>query len=156
VFLAIGEREAAGREYARALVLNPAHVHSRAHVHCLRGLDGMEAGDGAAAEQEFSQAIEADPGLADAWANRATVRFRRGEPEAALRDLDRAVALRDDGEVLYNRGRVLELLQRWAEAADDYRRALALGASGPEAIQGRLRRCIAEQEVHGQPATPAV
>lgn len=156
VFLATGDRAAALREYARVLELNPEHVHSRAHAHCLRGLDAMEAGNAAAAEQEFSQAIEVDPGLADAWANRATIRFRRGEPEAALRDLDRAVALRDDGEAFYNRGRVLESLQRWQEAADDYRRALEFGASGPDAIQRRLKRCITEQKAHGQPATPAV
>jgi Tfp pilus assembly protein PilF len=116
----------------------------------------MEARDSATAEQEFSLAIAADPELADAWANRATIRFRDGEPEAALQDLGRALDLREDGDVFYNRGRIFESLQRWAEAGADYRRALALGASGPDAIQRRLDRCIAEQMAHGQPAWPAV
>ncbi len=156
VLLALGEREAALRDYERVLVLNPEHVPSRAHAHCLRGLIALEARDSAAAEQEFSRAIAVDPDLSDAWANRATIRFRRGESEAALRDLDRAVALRKDGEVFYNRGRIFESLQLWAEAAADYRQALALDASGSDAIQRRLDCCIAEQNAHGQPAKPAV
>jgi tetratricopeptide (TPR) repeat protein len=156
VLLALGDRDAALRDYARVLVLNPGHVHSRAHAHCLRGLVALETKDFISAEQSFSLSIEADPDLADAWANRATARFRRGEPEAALRDLDRALVLREDGEVFYNRGRIFESLRRWSEAAADYRRALTLGASGPDAIQRRLDRCIAEQNAHGQAATPAV
>jgi tetratricopeptide (TPR) repeat protein len=156
VLLALGDRDAALRDYARVLVLNPGHVHSRAHAHCLRGLAALEVKDFVSAEQSFSLAIEADPDLADAWANRATIHFRRGEPEAALRDVDRALVLREDGEVFYNRGRIFESLQRWTEAAADYRQAMTLGASGAEAIQRRLDRCIAEQNAHGQPATPAV
>jgi tetratricopeptide (TPR) repeat protein len=156
VMLALGDRDAALRDYARVLVLNPGHVHSRAHAHCLRGLAAMEARDFVSAVREFSLAIEADPDLSDAWANRATIHYRQGDTEAALGDLDRALALREDGEVFYNRGRVLESLQRWAEAAADFRRALALGASGPDAIQRRLDRCLSQQNAHGQPATPAV
>lgn len=156
VLLTMGDRDAALRDYARVLVLNPDHIHSRAHAHCLRGLAAMEAKDFGSAEQSFSLAIEADPDLADAWANRATVCFRQGEPEAALRDLDRALVLREDGEVFYNRGRIFESLQCWTEAAADYQRAMTLGASGPDAIQRRLDRCIAEQNAHGQPTTPAV
>jgi len=156
VHLTMGDRDAALRDYARVLVLNPDHVHSRAHAHCLRGLAALEAKDFVSAEQSFSLAIEADPDLADAWANRATIHFRRGEPEAALRDVDRALVLHEDGEVFYNRGRIFESLQRWTEAAADYRQAMTLGASGAEAIQRRLDRCIAEQNAHGQPATPAV
>ncbi len=156
VLLALGERAAALRDYERALALNPDHVPSRGHAHCLRGIIALEARDSAGAEQEFSLAIEVDPNLADAWANRAIIRFRRGDSKAALRDLDRALTLREDGEVFYNRGRIFESLERWAEAAADYRRSLALGASGPDAIQRRIECCIAEQNAHGQPATPAV
>jgi tetratricopeptide (TPR) repeat protein len=152
---ALGERDAALRDYERALVLNPTHAEGCAQAHCLRGLIAMEAGDLDRAALNFSHSIEAGPDLADAWANRATVRFRQGEPEAALRDLDQALALREDAEILFNRGRVLESLERWPEAIADYRYALALGASGAEAIQRRLDHCIT-QEPHGQPATPAV
>ena len=155
--LALGDRDVALRDYERVLVLNPEHVESRAHAFCLRGLIAMEARDLKSAEANFSFSIAADPNLSDAWANRATVRFRAGDGEAALRDLDHALALREDAEIRYNRGRVLESLERRHEAIADYRRALALGASGADAIQRRLDRCIAfEQDAHGQPATPAV
>ena len=157
VHLALGDRDAALRDYERVLVLNPEHVESRAHAFCLRGLIAMEARDLKSAEANFSFSIAADPNLSDAWANRATVRFRAGDGEAALRDLDHALALREDAEIRYNRGRVLESLERRHDAIADYRRALALGASGADAIQRRLDRCIAfEQDAHGQPATPAV
>jgi tetratricopeptide (TPR) repeat protein len=157
VLTALGRRDAALQDYARVLVLNPGHAESRAHAFCLRGLAAMETGDLAAAERHFSLSIDTDPKLANAWANRATIRFRLGEPAAALHDLDQALALREDPEILFNRGRVLESLRRWPEAIADYRRALALGASAPEAIQRRLDHCIAlDHEAHGQPATPAV
>jgi tetratricopeptide (TPR) repeat protein len=155
VLTALGRRDTALRDYERVLVLNPEHSESHAHAFCLRGLAAMDAGDLAAAEVRFSLSIDADPKLPHVWANRAIVRFRQGEPEAALHDLDQALALRDDPEILFNRGRVLESLERWREAIADYRYALALGASAPEAIQRRLDRCIA-QEAHGQPDTPAV
>jgi tetratricopeptide (TPR) repeat protein len=157
VLLALGDREAALRDYERVLVLNPAHVESRAHAFCLRGLAAIAARDLESAERNFSRSIEADPNLADAWANRATILFRQGDAEAALQDLDHALLLREDAETLYNRARVLESLERRREAIADYRRALALGASGPAAIQRRLDHCLAlEQDAHGQPATPAV
>jgi tetratricopeptide (TPR) repeat protein len=143
VLTALGRRDAALRDYARVLVLNPDHAESRAHALFLRGLTEMEAGDPAAAEARFSRAIDADPKLPHVWANRATARFRRGQLDAALRDLDQALALREDAEILFNRGRVLESLERWPEAIADYRHALALGAAAPEAIQRRLDRCIA-------------
>jgi tetratricopeptide (TPR) repeat protein len=153
---ALGLYEAALGDYARVDVLDPGHVHSRAHAHCLRGLSAMEARDSATAEQEFSLAIEADPDLSDAWANRATIRFKHGDSEAALRDLDRALALRDDAEIFYNRGRVLESLSRWDAAIADYQHALALGATRPEQIRRRLAALTTAQNAHGQSAEPAV
>jgi tetratricopeptide (TPR) repeat protein len=157
VQLALGDRDVALRDYERVLVLNPEHVESRAHAACLRGLIALKAGDLESAEANFSLSIAADPKLSDAWANRATVRFRAGDAEAALRDLDHALVLREDAEIRYNRGLILESLERRREAIADYRRALALGASDADAIQRRLDRCAAlEQDAHGQPAAPAV
>jgi tetratricopeptide (TPR) repeat protein len=73
-----------------------------------------------------------------------------------LPDLDRAIALRDDAEIFYNRGRVLESLARPDAAIADYQRALALGAAQPEQIQRRLAALTTGQMAHGQPASPAV
>lgn len=151
VFLALGDRDAALRDYERVLVLNPAHVESRAHAFCLRGLAAIEARDLESAERNFSLSIELDPNLADAWANRATILFRQGDAEAALRDLDHALVLREDAETRYNRARILESLCCWNEAMVDYERALLLGAADPDEIERRLERIK-----HGQPAGPAV
>ncbi|GAB2177173.1 tetratricopeptide repeat protein [Dongia sp. agr-C8] len=157
VRIALGERDGALRDYERVLVLHPEHVESRAHACCLRGIIALEAQDLESAARNFTASLEADPNFPDAWANRATVHYRQGDAQTALRDLDHALVLREDAEVLYNRGRVLESLERRREAIADYRRALALGASGAEAIQRRLDHCRAlDQGAHGQPATPAV
>jgi len=187
VLTALARFDAAVAEYDRVLVLHPEHLEAlinrgslllaldrlgeaerdanralridgaNARALCLRGLPAIRRGDLEAADRDLSAAIAADPRLADAWANRATVRFRQGEPEEALRDLDQALARRDDPEIRFNRGRILESLDRRREAIADYRRALSLGASAPEAIQRRLDHCLADdQDPHGQPATPAV
>jgi tetratricopeptide (TPR) repeat protein len=102
-----------------------------ARLLCLYGLLEANAGHLDTAYRAFTDAIERDGALPDAWANRANVLFKRGDPEAALRDLTEALHLREDVTVLYNRGRVLESQKRWHDAAADYSRALALaGAAG--------------------------
>jgi hypothetical protein len=45
--------------------------------------------------------------LADPWANRAIIAFRRGDVSGAIHDLTRALALREDAAILCNRARCL-------------------------------------------------
>src|SRR5262249_1674586 len=122
ILLGLGDLEAALSAYERAQLLHPDPAEARvtAPALCVRGLLAMRDGNQAEADMSFTAAIDADPTLADAWANRASILFKQGDAEAALRDLDRAIALRADGEILYNRARVLESLSRWREAATDY------------------------------------
>ena len=153
--VALGRTEEAFAEYDYVLALDPEHIEAlinrarlyyeqkrfgaaqddierglrvspaNARMLCVRGLLEQKRGDPDAAYRSFSAAIEADHSLADAWANRATILYRRNDFEAALADLTRASTLRGDAAILYNRGRVLEALSRWQEAVDDYTRALA-------------------------------
>jgi tetratricopeptide (TPR) repeat protein len=154
ILTALGRHGEALADYTRVGVLHPEHRVAEARACCLRGLRAMKAGDLANACTHFTAAIEADPKLADAWANRATIYFKQGDAAAALEDLDRALALREDAEIFYNRGRVLESLRRWNDAGADYGRALALGAVRPEEIRRRV--AALPQNAHGQPASPAV
>jgi tetratricopeptide (TPR) repeat protein len=48
---------------------------------CLRGLLELEEGASERALESFTESIRLDPALADAWAIRATIRFRRGDAE---------------------------------------------------------------------------
>ena len=112
-----------------------------AQLLCLQGVLHLAAGDDDAALQAFDRASTLQPSLADAWANRATVHWRRQAHAQALADLDRAVALREDAAMLINRGRVLERLARWQQAASDYRRAASLAGGNTPAIARGLERC---------------
>ena len=61
---------------------------------CTQGLIEMRLGHHDAASDAFARSIEADPNLADPWANRAIIAFRRGDVSGAIHDLTRALALR--------------------------------------------------------------
>jgi Flp pilus assembly protein TadD len=116
-----------------------------ARLLCLRGLIEMAAGDRDTAIATFTRSIEVDPSLADPWANRAIIAFRRGDLCAARHDLTRAAALREDAAILYNRGRVLESQRQWQKAADDYARARMLAGADQEAIDRGYQRCLKAQ-----------
>jgi len=101
------------------------------------------------AYESFTKAIEADPSLADTWANRATVLFKRGDLDGAIADLTHALRLREDANAFYNRGRVFEAQRKWTQAIQDYSRALDL--AGEEAGHILYHRDLCRQSV-GQPS----
>ena len=87
------------------------------------------------------ESLQADPSLADAWANRATAQFKRGNTEGALLDLSHALNLREDASTFYNRGRIYEAQKNWAEAIADYSQALRFASGDVHYLLERLRRC---------------
>jgi tetratricopeptide (TPR) repeat protein len=127
---------AAREDVHRALALSP----SDARVLCLLGLLQMQEGRLNEAYRSFSTAMAEDRSLASPWINRATLLAANGNPEAALRDLDRALGLDDDVTAFYNRGRILQAQGRWPEASADYSRALDLAP-------GDARHILAERDL---------
>jgi tetratricopeptide (TPR) repeat protein len=113
-----------------------------ARVLCAHGLIEMKMEHPDAASDAFARSIEADPTLADPWANRAIIAFRRGDLSGARRDLTEALARREDAAILCNRAKVFEAEHRWQEAASDYGRALNLEGADKEAIGHRRDRCL--------------
>ena len=97
-----------------------------ARMLCTQGLIEMRMGYSDAACAAFTRSIETDPALADPWANRATIAYRRGDVSGALRDLTEALARREDTAILCNRARVFEAARRWQEVLDQARDVLDL------------------------------
>lgn len=135
-----GDRAGAGRDYDHLLSIDPDHLEiivgratwlwevgrlpeaeaeterglglhpDNARLLCLRGLVALVRNRLKEAETAFTEALARDPQLADAWANRAIVKWRRDEAESALRDLDQALRLREDPTIRRNRDKVVEQL----------------------------------------------
>jgi tetratricopeptide (TPR) repeat protein len=74
----------------------------------------------------FDLALEADPELLPAWAGRAELAFERGDHEAALADLTRALKLEETAELLFNRSVVHRAAGQAGQARKDLLRAAEL------------------------------
>ncbi len=70
----------------------------------------------------WNQVQELAHGDAAAWSNRGNVQLALGDPEAAIADQSRAIALEPDSpDPHLNRGTAEEALRRWDAAEADYR-----------------------------------
>ena len=102
-----------------------------------RGAARYRAGDLAAAECDLTKALELDPSLKVARANRGCTRLSLGKFREAVDDLER---LRcegsDDSRIALYRGHAHELLGEWEYAVRDY--ALASELSPSETAAGIL------------------
>ena len=93
------------------------------HLTCIRGLVELELGE-PGAEQSLTAALNADPRLAEAWANRAVIRFGRGDNDAAIDDLHHALRLTDDPLIRLNLGLALQAAGKTAQAISEFTRSL--------------------------------
>jgi Flp pilus assembly protein TadD len=79
------------------------------------------------AEEQYTKAVEADPGDWATWHGRALARVGIGDFSGALGDFDRAVALNGSMANLYDhRGVAKAKLCRWEDAVGDFNRAIAM------------------------------
>ncbi|GII33658.1 tetratricopeptide repeat protein [Planotetraspora mira] len=134
----LGEHDAAREDVAAGLALDPGN----AHLHGVLGQLETAAGRFADAGKAFDAAVEADPGLASAWANRAILRYESGDAAGAVDDLTRAIELGDDPALYFNRATALDALGRAEEAGLDLRRACDLAPDDPD-IREALERHVA-------------
>ena len=103
-----------------------------------RGIYRKDAGDLAGAMEDYSRALELDPGYTLAYTNRAVARQRLGDFEGALQDLDRSIALDpDDSSAFANRGVVQIRLGQPERALADFTRAIELDPSNAAAYANR-------------------
>jgi tetratricopeptide (TPR) repeat protein len=92
-----------------------------------RGMKAHRGGDLAGAEQLYREALATAPDNPLAVHYLGVLHYQRGQFDAALPLLDRAIALLpEEPEFHNNRGQALAAMQRLTEAEASYRRALAL------------------------------
>ncbi|GLZ02176.1 tetratricopeptide repeat protein [Actinoplanes sp. NBRC 103695] len=128
----LGETAAALTETRVALADDPGH----AGLHCLTARLLGELGRGEDAREAVSRALLLDDNCAEAYAIRSALSFEAGDLTAALTDLDRAIAVRETPELVFNRGVVHQAAGSWDRARADY--AAVVAATGDPDAEERL------------------
>lgn len=131
LYAELGDFDAAERDVTTGLDLDPDNPH----LHSVRGQAHAERGEFAAAIAAYDTALGFDDTLQAAWAGRAAAVFGAGDPEAAARDLTRAIELGDDAAMRYNRATAYQAVGRRDDAVTDARRALELVPDDPETVE---------------------
>jgi tetratricopeptide (TPR) repeat protein len=119
------------------------HVPDDPQLLCLAGVAALRQGDLAAARNAFDAAIDADPALTSAWANRAVLAFESGDAASAAADLSAALDLEDTADLRINRAITYESLERFADALVDYEHARRDGDVDIDTVEAGRQRCLA-------------
>ncbi|WP_188191665.1 tetratricopeptide repeat protein [Nonomuraea sp. SYSU D8015] len=133
IYASTGDYGLAREDVERGLALAPRDPH----LLCV--LAQVELADGRLPEARaaYDAALTIDPGLVAAWAGRAELAFERGDHDAALADLARALDLEESAELLFNRSVVYRAAGRPEQARRDLLRAAEL-APGDEDVERAL------------------
>lgn len=105
-----------------------------------RGKQAEEDGDLDLASDFYADLTDLAPKFAEGWRMRATLEFQRGQLQAALDDMARAIDLQPRNFVaLANLGQLLERMQQGRAALQAYKDALAVYPFLEPAVKGRER-----------------
>jgi len=112
------------------------------------GIEQMNRGDGPAAAETFTKAIQRKPDFAEAWNKRATVYFLMGEHEKSLKDCDE-VMKRNPAHfgALAGYGQIYLQLDEPERALAYFRRALRVNPNlrGLQQVIPQLERLLTER-----------
>lgn len=114
---------AAITDYQKALRINPQHAVAKHNLSAIsKGRDMSDLNS-----KLLDEAIEDNPNMPFAWAERGYTNFQKGNYPKALEDYDRAIALNaKEPEYFLNRGLVKEKLKDQRGAYNDYTAAIRL------------------------------
>ena len=88
--------------------------------------------------EDCSQAIQLNPGLADAFSNRASAYRAKGQYDRAIEDLNQAIRLDpNDADVFNNRGLAYNEKGQYDRAIEDYNQAIRLNPNFAYAFYNR-------------------
>ncbi|GAA2830005.1 tetratricopeptide repeat protein [Nonomuraea rubra] len=136
IHAAAGDYARARRDVERGLALTPGD----AYLLCVLGQVELAEECYPEARMAFDQALELDPELVPAWAGRAELAFERGDHEAALADLTRALKLEESAELLFNRSLVYRAAGLEAQEREDLLRAAELAPEDED-----VRRALSQR-----------
>ena len=112
------------------------------------GIEQMNRGDGPAAAETFTKAIQRKPDFAEAWNKRATVYFLMGEHEKSLKDCDE-VMKRNPAHfgALAGYGQIYLQLDQPERALTYFRRALRVNPNmrGVQQVIPQLEQLLTER-----------
>ena len=116
----------------------PAAPRLDAEAYLARAAQAIDAGEPAAALDDLQQALELDPSLSAAFAERGRAKVALGRAAEAILDFDRALALAPEAPNTYaNRGAARQSLGHLNEAYQDYEEALRLDPDHARALANR-------------------
>ena len=114
-----------GLEHCNTAVLDPL-MNYRAQTFVNRGIIRSDMGDHQGALKDFSRAITYNPGLGDAYLNRALVLVAVKRPADAMKAISQGIALGATNlqVAYYSRGEIEDDAGNYAAAYRDYKQAL--------------------------------
>ena len=140
-----GNYQEAIAHYSKTLTHN-----ENGYVYFKRGLAHHNMDNLREAQEDFSQAIQLDPGLDSAYYYRGNIRFQFGDRQGALQDYTEAILLNPQLVKAYvNRGSVRAELGDETGAIEDYSAAIQID---PSMAAAYLNRCLSRsnmEEHHG-------
>lgn len=104
-----------------------------------RGNAWRAKGQLALAIADLDKAVELDPQTAGNWNNRANLRFQLGDLAGAEADYNEAAKLRPTALIFNNRGLLKQAAQRFAEALEDFSRAIEFNPQFAAAYENRSK-----------------
>lgn len=135
-----GDLDAAERLYRRIVKIDTSDVATGFNLADLLKRRGRLVD----AEATYRACVRDDPGFAEAWYNLADLLDDQGRLDAAIDCLVKAVAAEPDyADAIFNLARLQQRKGRLLDAAQNWRRYLALDADSPWAAQARkaLKLC---------------
>lgn len=116
----------------------PAPGHTAAADYLQQGITNLEAGNYEQAITDFSQAIELQPDLAEAYNNRGIAYAGSGDLQQAIADYSKAIELQPGfAEAHYNRGNAYAGSGDFGQALADFNKAIELQPDYAEAYTNR-------------------
>lgn len=115
-----------------------------------RALQRFEGGYYKGAAEDYSMALEIDPGDEEIWLGRGLAREKLKDFEGAFSDYTRAIDIREDFfKAWINRGNVLFKLERYNDAIEDFNVALIYQSNYAPAIYNRAMAKIKMKNKRG-------
>jgi tetratricopeptide (TPR) repeat protein len=139
-----GNAEVAERLYRRVMRIDPSDPAASFNLgNLLRAADRKVE-----AEKAYRSSTKADPSFAEAWYNLADMLDDQGQPDKAIGCLRRAVAADPDyADAIFNLGLLHQRAERHPEAADYWRRYLALDHDSQWASRAKRALKFCEMQI---------